>query len=127
MKIMAPLNQNSTNAKISSRFARAEYFAIIDVESNEINIKANPFAGEQHGVGSRVINWCVQEGFDAIIADNLGPNAYAVVEANKKLKAYHSNGLTVDKIANAFKNGELKEYTEGPVNSPHSRRGGGRF
>ncbi len=117
MKIVAPLDTNSKTASISSRFARASYFAIIDTETGDINIVNNPFVTAPHGAGTQATNWAIQQGATAIIADQLGPYAQQAINSNPNLKAFMSGGLTVDKIADAYKNGELTDYN-GTLSTP---------
>ena len=125
MKIIAPMSKDDKTALTSKRFARAEFFATVDTETNEISIIPNPFGTEAHGVGTRVVNWCAEQG-EVVIADQLGPNALQVVEATPNLKAYFSGGLTIDKIAAAYKEGKLNEYSGGPSSGGSHGKGSGR-
>ena len=53
MKIGVPMVIKSKDEKASARFARAEYFAFIDIESKDIEFKINPHTEEAHGAAGR--------------------------------------------------------------------------
>ena len=129
MIILAPMSEKITTAKLSARFARAEYFAFIDTETKEIEFVDNPHKDSQHGAASKVLSWATKKGVSVMISDQLGHTAVQVVDSNPNLTAYLSSDLTLDKIADAIINKELPVYPEGEVRSQGSHgsgRGSGR-
>lgn len=68
-----PIETNSRESKISSRFARSPYFAIVYTQAQEIKIIANPCASLESGTGKCLADHFSKEyRIDTYIAFELG-------------------------------------------------------
>ncbi len=79
MKVAVAIEfNNGENSPVASRFARAPFFAIVDVENKQIrslNIVNNPHAFGRGGVGVAVAQWLASMGVQVAIGPSFGPNA----------------------------------------------------
>ncbi len=75
-------NNNSLESIIAYRFARAPFFAIVDIENSRVvklEIVANQFGGGARGVGPAVANWLANLGVNIVVGPHVGPNAAAAL------------------------------------------------
>lgn len=71
-------NNLGINSPVAYRFARAPFFAIVDVENGQIKniqIIQNSNAMARGGAGPAVAQWLASMGVNAVIASRIGPNA----------------------------------------------------
>ncbi|ALM75139.1 hypothetical protein TBCH5v1_1212 [Thermococcus barophilus] len=85
MKIAVPSSANGgLEDTIAPVFARAPVFTIIEVENDEIkNVKTiqNPAVSAPSGAGPMAVQMLINEGVDAVIVPQLGPNALGAIQA----------------------------------------------
>ena len=85
MRIAIPVDSNmGENSPVGYRFARAPFFAIVDVENGRIvriNIIQNPNAMVRGGAGPAASQWLASQGVNIVLAPNIGPNASAALNA----------------------------------------------
>ncbi|MFW6381174.1 MAG: NifB/NifX family molybdenum-iron cluster-binding protein [Bacillota bacterium] len=100
MKIAITVSNNKgLDSEIDSRFGRARYFALIDPETEEIEIEKNSAASAASGAGVAAAQQVVDLGADAVISGNFGPKAFSSLRAGG-LELYTLNDGTVkDAIA----------------------------
>ncbi|MBN2807355.1 MAG: hypothetical protein JXR22_11925 [Prolixibacteraceae bacterium] len=73
MKIAIPIESESKHSKLSLRFARSPYFALVDRESAQVEIIANPFSEQSFEVGKKLLKWLVeQHQVNTLLAFELG-------------------------------------------------------
>ncbi len=79
MKIAVALeNNNGLDSIVAYRFARAPFFAIIEVENGKVKkleIIPNSYGGGARGVGPAVANWLANMGVKIAVGPHIGPNA----------------------------------------------------
>ena len=71
-------NNNGWNSIVAYRFARAPFFAIIDVENGKVvkfEIIPNQYGAGARGVGPAVANWLANLGVNIVVGPHIGPNA----------------------------------------------------
>ncbi|MDI3546467.1 MAG: hypothetical protein PWR10_119 [Halanaerobiales bacterium] len=111
-------NNNGLEAKVDSRFGRAPYFAIVDLDKMEAEFINNSATGAASGAGVMAAQTVVDQGVDALISGNFGPKAFSALKA-ANLKLYSFTGGTVREAVEAYKNGQLEELSN-PTNRAHS-------
>lgn len=73
MKIAIPIESNLKSSTISKKFARSNYFAIIDKELKSVEIIENPFKELNLGVGKKLLNLLrTKHKVDTLLAFELG-------------------------------------------------------
>ncbi len=118
MKIAFTTNGKGWDAKVDTRFGRANGFFIFDEDSdkeeyisNEQNMNAMGGAGVQSA--QSIINLKA----DALVTGNMGPRAFQILNsAGIKIYLAEEN-LTVKQAYEAFRNNELKELANPNVSS----------
>jgi len=93
--------------EVSEVFARAPYFAIVDVEDGEVRsvrVFKNPVSDYSHGVGPIIVERLANEGVELVITSEVGVGAsallkehnigYRVVEAGKTVREAVSEALS---------------------------------
>jgi len=93
--------------EVSEVFARAPYFAIVDVEDCEIRsvrVFKNPVSDYSHGVGPIIVERLANEGVELVITSEVGVGAsallkehnigYRVVEAGKSVREAVNEALS---------------------------------
>ena len=120
MKVCITTAGTEPEAKMDARFARCRYFTFVDTESGAIEFVENRFAGGANGVGTRVGQYLAEQGADVVITSQVGPSAYAVLQA-AGIEAYSSNASTIHEALAEYREGTLTRITE-PTGSKHAGR-----
>ncbi len=105
-------------ANVDSRFGRARYFAIVDVETMEVNFVENSASKAASGAGISAAQAVSEQGVDAVISGNFGPKAFSGLQA-AQLKLYSIDGGTIKDAVEKLKEGALQELSD-PTNNAHA-------
>ncbi len=128
MRIVIPTNSGADlDAPCSPIFGRSPTFVFVDTETLEFKAVPNPAVGAMGGAGVQAAQFVLQQGAEAVISNNLGPNAFRVIQA-AGVPMYQTSGTTVRDAVAAFNAGELTVLASpgaSHVAGPH-RRGRGR-
>ncbi|WP_099211461.1 NifB/NifX family molybdenum-iron cluster-binding protein [Thermococcus henrietii] len=85
MKIAIPTNGGGLNDTVAPVFARAPAFLIVDVDENgnvtNEKVIQNPAANAAGGAGPLAVQTLINEGVEAIVAPQVGPNALGAIQA----------------------------------------------
>ncbi len=108
MKIVISASGATLSSPVDPRFGRCPYYLFVDTETDPVKVHAqqNTSAASGSGAGIQAAQYIVQEGAQAVITGNVGPNAYQVLEA-AGVSIYHGQGMTAQAAIDAFKSGEL--------------------
>lgn len=106
MSIVISANAADLDAPVSPIFARCQYFIFVNPETLEFEALPNPAIGASGGAGVQAAQLVLQRGVQAVIAPNLGPNAFRIVVA-AGVPAYQQQGATVREVIAAFNAGQL--------------------
>lgn len=117
MKLVIPaVEAGDFETEIHENFGRANYFAIVNTENEEINFIKNTAAQKSSGAGVGAAQLCADQGADAVIAYHFGPKAYqALTAANLKVLDINKQKL----IKEAY-----NDYQAGKLNKAEAGRGG---
>jgi predicted Fe-Mo cluster-binding NifX family protein len=80
MKIVFPSIGESLDSEMDSRFARADWFVVVDTETMETYALRNGEKQGGHGVGRVVAQVVVDAGADMVVAPQVGPKAMEALE-----------------------------------------------
>ncbi|MFW5998811.1 MAG: NifB/NifX family molybdenum-iron cluster-binding protein [Bacillota bacterium] len=105
-------------ASVDSRFGRAPYFTIVEVDTMETKVIKNSASSAGSGAGVSASQQLAEEEVDGVIAGNFGPKAFTSLQAGE-LKLYSYSGGTVAEAIDEFKRGTLNELS-GPTNKAHT-------
>ena len=118
MKICIPtLNQNGLESTLSSHFGRANVFAIVDDETNEIRFIQN--TGQHHGGGMTPAELIRNEGVHVVLCGGLGVKAVRLFE-QQGIHVYNQASGTVNEALKAYKAGTLPEATDATACQEHA-------
>jgi predicted Fe-Mo cluster-binding NifX family protein len=82
MKLIIPaVGASNFETEIHENFGRANYFAVINCETNEINFVNNTAANKSSGAGVGAAQLCADQNADAVAAYHFGPKAYEALKA----------------------------------------------
>jgi predicted Fe-Mo cluster-binding NifX family protein len=80
MKVAIPTRGEDLSAEVEQRFGRCPRYLIVDPETMEFTILENSAASMGGGAGVRAAQLVVDQGVDAVIAGEVGPKAYDVLQ-----------------------------------------------
>jgi len=72
MKILVPVASPTEDAKISEHFGRSPYFAIVEIEDDNYNVK---FIPNMRDKGVRASDIALREGVSIVVVTNIGARA----------------------------------------------------
>ena len=128
MKVVVTANGRDLDAPVSPIFGRCPAYIFVDTETMQFEAVDNPALSAGGGAGIQAAQFVVERGCQAVLAGNVGPNAFGVFQA-ASVPVCLLGGGTVREAIEAYKAGKLQPL--GGANVPaHSgmRRGvgGGR-
>lgn len=120
MKIAVPTSGNDLNADVDQRFGRCPRFLIVESETMEFRVVVNPAALQGGGAGTRAAQLVIDAGAKVVLAGEVGPNAYDVLERAGIRVVARVNGNVQDALD--LLNAEMAENTDGPTVPAHHGR-----
>jgi predicted Fe-Mo cluster-binding NifX family protein len=111
------------DAPIDPRFGRCQHFLIVDTESMRFEAIENPGIGARGGAGSQGAQLVLNKGVDVVLTGNVGPNAFAALQAAGIKIAIGASG-TVRTALEDLKAGRV-QYVNAPSVGAHFGAGGG--
>ncbi len=123
MKVAISAAGASLDSPVDPRLGRARFFIIYELDDDSFRLVENNFAQASSGAGIQVTTFLVNEGVEAVITGNVGPNAYRVLQ-QAGVKVYPGAAGTVREAIQAFKEGGLSA-AQNPSVGAHFGVGGG--
>ena len=103
------------NSLIDPRFGRAKYFIVVDSETGEFTAHDNAQnLNAPQGAGIQAAKNVVDFGAEAIVSGNVGPKAFAALQA-AGIAIYTGASGTVQETFDAFKAGKLNPTEKATV------------
>jgi predicted Fe-Mo cluster-binding NifX family protein len=106
MKIIVTAEGNDLDAPTSPRFGRCLTYVFVDTETMAFEAMPNPAAAASGGAGIQAAQFVVEQGAQAVLTGNLGPNAADVFQA-AGIPVYLNSEATVRAAVETFKAGRL--------------------
>jgi predicted Fe-Mo cluster-binding NifX family protein len=123
MKIVISASGSNLDAPASPIFGRCPTFILADTETMQYEAVANPAVSSGGGAGIRAAQFVVEQGAEAVVTGNVGPNAFGVFQA-AGVSVYLFGGGTVRQAVEAYKAGKLASVGSATV-SAHTGMGRG--
>jgi predicted Fe-Mo cluster-binding NifX family protein len=118
MKIIVTAEGSDLDAPASPRFGRCPTFVFVDTETLGFEAFPNPAAAASGGAGIQAAQFVVEQGAQAVLTGNLGPNAADVFRA-ANVPVYLNSEATVRGATKAFIAGRL-EAADGATVAAHA-------
>ncbi len=112
MKIFITAKGNAIDSIVDPRFGRAEYYVIYDTETGKVIGGKNPHKEGRIAVGISFAQIAIENGVEAAISGNFGPNAFEVLKAAGTKMHRAKEGQTVKEAVESLLSGELEEFRE---------------
>jgi predicted Fe-Mo cluster-binding NifX family protein len=126
MKILITAEGNDLNAPTSPRFGRCPTYVFVDTETMAFEAVSNPAVSAPGGAGIQAAQFVIEQGAQAVLTGNIGPNAADVFKAGG-VQVYLNDTSTVRAAVEAFTAGQL-QLSQGATVQAHAgmRMGRGR-
>ncbi len=111
MKIAISANSDDLNGQVNPVFGRCPGFLIVETEGSEIkshSFVSNTAMNAVHGAGTAAAQAVINQGVQAVISGNLGPNAFSIIQ-QAGIKFYPGFGLSIKEAIEKVASGQLKE------------------
>ena len=128
MRIVVATVRGGLEDFVNQAFGRTPTFTIVDVEDGEIkNVRVvpNPSASAPRGAGVQAAQFCIDEGANAVISGQFGPNSSQVLQASGIRFVSAPPTMRVEEAIRAFLRGELTQAIFGPEGGAGMGRGRG--
>ncbi|MCD6234987.1 MAG: NifB/NifX family molybdenum-iron cluster-binding protein [Candidatus Marinimicrobia bacterium] len=93
MKILFPSTGENLDSEMDNRFARADWFVVVDTETMESYALWNGEKEGGHGVGRVVAQYVMDAGVDMVVAPQIGPKAMSALESAGVRTITGKNGI----------------------------------
>jgi len=123
MKVMISAQGENLKAPTSPIFGRCPIYLLVDTETMLFEAMPNPAMNQGGGAGIQAAQFVVNQGAQAVLSGNLGPNAFDVLEA-AGIPVYLVPEGTVGQAVEAFKAGHIQRMSGANV-AAHTGMGGG--
>ncbi len=87
MKLVVTAAAPGIDAVVDPRFGRGAYFVVVDSETLQWEAHENPAVSASGGAGAQAAQFVAQQGGEAVISGDFGPNAYLAL-AGAEIKMY---------------------------------------
>jgi predicted Fe-Mo cluster-binding NifX family protein len=121
MKIVLTATSPDLDSAIDSRFGRAAYFVVVYVETLAWQAYPNPAVGASGGAGTQAAQHIANQGAQAAISGDFGPNAYSALKAAGIDMYLLGASQTVRDAVEHFKAGQLAQV-KAPTSVGYHRR-----
>ena len=109
MRVVITSKGAEPGSAIDPLFGRCAYYVFADTETGDMQAKENPAAGAPSGAGIVAAQYVIEQGANAILSGNVGPNAMDVFAANDiTVYGLPAEGQTVQSAFDAFQAGTLQ-------------------
>lgn len=112
MKVVISSQGKTLESNVDSRFGRSPYFIVVDTETGDYSCHDNkPNLNATQGAGIQAARNVIELGAEAVITGNLGPKAFATLQAGRIAMYIGAQG-TVHESLNLWKNGQLQSASQ---------------
>ena len=125
MKVAVSSNGDHLDAEVSMVFGRCTCFMLVDTDTMEAIALPNPAINASGGAGIASAQFIVQQGAQAVLSNNIGPNAMQVLQA-AGITVYTVGSCTVRQAVQALRDGDLQTGGQPAVPSDFGKPAGGQ-
>ncbi len=123
MKIIVTATAPDLGAPVNPRFGRADYFVVIDMDTLQWQAHPNQGVHAAGGAGAQAAQFAAQQGAQAVISGDFGPNAYTALAAAGIQMYLLGSSRTVAEAVEQFKAGKLTQVQSPTGAGHHGGRG----
>lgn len=124
MKLIVTATAPDMNAPVDPRFGRAAYFVAVDGDTLQWQTHQNGGVNAAGGASAQAAAFAAQQGAQAVISGDFGPNAYiALAAAEIKMHLLGPSRTVAEAVAN-FTAGKLEQVHAPTGAGHHGGRGG---
>jgi len=127
MKLAITVNTPQIEAPFERRFGRCAYFLVVDTETRGWESFGNPAAEASGGAGTQAAQFLANQGVEAVVSGDFGPNAFTALEA-AGIQMYSAQKGQAEALLDDFLAKRLERVTgsTGPQRHGGRRSQGGR-
>ena len=115
MKVAVTSQGPDLNGQVDPRFGRAKYFFVVDTDTGKFSVHDNTQnVNAAQGAGIQAARTVVDLGVAAVITGNVGPKAFATLQAGN-VKVYSEASGTVKEAVEKFQDGQLQSANKANV------------
>lgn len=103
-------DNNGFESKVNTHFGRSPYFAIVDTDTDEIELVKNEAARASGGAGVSAAQLISDRGVEALLSGSVGPKAYTALSSGN-IDMYITKDNTVKQAVKSFEEGSLSQLT----------------
>lgn len=115
MKVVATAEGSNLDSPVDPRFGRARYFLLVDTETGNVTAHDNvQNLNAPQGAGIQAAQAVVQLGAEAVLTGNVGPKAFATLQAGQ-IAIYPGAAGTVRQALEELRSGRLQPAAKANV------------
>jgi predicted Fe-Mo cluster-binding NifX family protein len=119
MKIVVTTTAPNIEADVDPRFGRSACLIVVDTDTMHWAAHPNPGAGASGGAGTLAAQFVADQGAEAAISGDFGPNAYRALEAAGVSMYVLGQSRTAHDAIERFKLGQLSRFAGSTSRQPH--------
>ncbi|MHB0959466.1 MAG: NifB/NifX family molybdenum-iron cluster-binding protein [Pirellulaceae bacterium] len=115
MKAVITSQGRNLDSLVDPRFGRARYFLLVDTDTTQFTVHDNvQNVNAPQGAGIQAAQAVAQLGADAVLTGNVGPKAFAALQAGQ-ITIYPGTAGTVRQALEDLRSGRLQPSTKANV------------
>jgi predicted Fe-Mo cluster-binding NifX family protein len=114
MKIGIPSFGTNLDSFVDPRFARANYFVILDEKGEIEKVIENPAAQVLRGANALASQVMIENAVSSLVVANIEPSAFDILESAGIKVFQGQQGLTVRELFNLYKEGKVQRLRKRP-------------
>ena len=115
MKVIITAQDANLDSLVDPRFGRARYFLLIDTDTDQLAVHDNmQNLNAPQGAGIQAAQTVVQLGAEAVLTGNVGPKAFATLQA-ARIMIYPGTTGTVRQALEELRAGHLQPTAKATV------------
>ena len=118
MKIVVTTIAPNIAADVDPRFGRSACLIVVDAETMRWSAHPNPGAGASGGAGTVAAQFVAEQGAEAAISGDFGPNAYRALQAAGVSMYVLGQSRTAHEAIERFKSGQLARFVGPAMRQP---------
>lgn len=125
-KVVVATQKGGLDDQVSPVFGRCQTYTIVEIEGDEVKgaeVVQNQYANAMSGAGIQAAGFVANQGADAVISGNFGPNVASVLNQSG-VDMIQSSGGSVKEAVQKYLNGQLQPVTQA-TSQPMSGSGRG--
>lgn len=127
VRLVVATQQGGLDDQVSQVFGRCQTYTIVDAENGDIKnteVVQNQYANAMSGAGIQAAGFVANQGAEAVIAGNFGPNVASVLNQSG-VKMIPASGASVREVVQKYFAGDLEPVSQATSAAKRGMGGGG--